>query len=116
MASQALSKNEMRRLIIALASAPVGNSVADKIEAGNGLAGQSGWSIAAAIVATSTSTTTNFAALAVGDKIVAIPAVAGTAYFETVVTAGTKPSAATIGNLYVVLRAFSAPTAHALEL
>lgn len=116
MASQAFSQNELKRLGIALGSMPVGNSVADKIEAGNALAGQSGKSVAAAIVATATSTTTDFGALKVGDLVVAIPAVAGNAYFETVATAGTKPSAAVIGDLYVVLRAFSAPAAHTFRL
>lgn len=69
------------------------------------------WMIPAAIVATSTSTTTDFAALAVGDKILALPVPAGTpasttgAYFGTVATAGTLPFAAVVGDLYVVLRA-----------
>jgi hypothetical protein len=63
------------------------------------------FSIPAAIIATSTSTTTDFGALAVGDLLVHIPAVAGNADFETVAAAGTKPSAAVVGDLYVALRA-----------
>ena len=69
------------------------------------LAAIGGWSTPAAIVATSTSTTTNFAALLPGDLVVHIPATAGTTSFETVVTAGTKPSAAVVGDLYLVHRA-----------
>jgi hypothetical protein len=57
-----------------------------------------------AIVATSTSTTANFAGLQVGDQLIHIPAVAGNVSFETVATAGTKPSAAVVGDLYVGLR------------
>jgi len=57
-----------------------------------------------AIVATSVSTTTDFGGLLVGDLLVQIPAAAGTTVFETVVTAGTKPSAAVVGDLYIVLR------------
>jgi hypothetical protein len=41
----------------------------------------------------------------VGDLIVAIPAVAGDSMFEVCVTAKTKPSAAVVGSLYLVLRA-----------
>jgi hypothetical protein len=62
------------------------------------------WGLPAAIVATSTSTTTNFSALIVGDLLVHIPATAGNAAFETVATAATKPSAAVVGDLYLVVR------------
>jgi hypothetical protein len=57
-----------------------------------------------AIVATSTSTTVNFTALQVGDILVHVPATAGNTSFETVTAAGTKPSAAVVGDLYVGLR------------
>ncbi len=57
-----------------------------------------------AVVATSTSSTTNFAALAVGDLLIHIPATAGNSSFGTVVTAGTAPAAAVVGDLYVALR------------
>jgi short subunit fatty acids transporter len=60
--------------------------------------------VAATIVATATSTTTNFASLAVGDLLIHVPATAGNTSFETVATAGTKPSAAVVGDLYVALR------------
>ena len=58
-----------------------------------------------AVVATSTSTTTNFGALAVGDILVHIPATAGNSSFGTVVTAGTAPATAVVGDLYVAIRA-----------
>lgn len=74
------------------------------------------WMIAAAIVATSVSTTTDFAALQAGDLLVAIPAVAGNAVFESVVAAGTKPSAAVVGSLYLALRASARPAAIATVL
>lgn len=66
--------------------------------------------VAAMIVATSTSTTTNFGVLAVGDKVLVTPVADSPAvdttgsYFLTVVTTGTLPAAAVVGNLYTVLR------------
>ena len=63
------------------------------------------YSISGAIVATSTSTTTNFGSLLVGDYIVHIPASPGSAQFAAVVAAGTAPFAAVIGDMYMVLRA-----------
>jgi hypothetical protein len=116
MANQVMSQATLRRLIIALSGAKAGNEAASLIENGNAMAAQSGMSIPAAIVAAHVSTTTDFAALAVGDLLVHIPATAGNAAFETIVTAGTKPSAAVVGDLYVVLRAFSAPAAHNFKL
>lgn len=61
--------------------------------------------IQAAIVATATSTTTNFGALQVGDIVVHIPATAGNADFTVTATAGTLAEAAVVGDLYVALRA-----------
>lgn len=116
MASQSMSQNALRRLIIALSGAKPGNEVASMIESGNAMAAASAWSIPAAIIATNVSTTIDFAALAVGDLLVHIPAVAGNSIFETVATAGTKPSAAVVGDLYIVLRAFAAPAAHNYRL
>lgn len=116
MASQSLSQNALKRLIIGLSGSKPGNEVADFLEAGKALASASAWSIPAAIIATSVSTTVDFAALAVGDLLVHIPAAAGNSAFESVATAGTKPSAAVIGDLYVVLRAFSVPATHGLKL
>jgi hypothetical protein len=116
MANQAMSQATLRRLIIALSGAKAGNEAASLIENGNALAAASSWSIPAAIVAAHTSTTTDFAALAVGDLLVHIPAVAGNAAFEAVVAAGTKPSAAVVGDLYIALRGFSLPAAHNFKL
>lgn len=60
--------------------------------------------IANVIVATSTSTTTDFSSLLVGDKVVIVLPAAGNAQFVTVATAGTLPQAAVIGQLYIVIR------------
>lgn len=105
-----LSVDTVKRLFEAVTSETIaGPELADAINQGSGLAAQSKWSIAAAIVAAHTSTTTDFGALKVGDLLVHIPAVAGNSIFETVATAGTKPSAAVVGDLYVALRSFTAP-------
>jgi len=106
-----LSSNALKRLQHALADQAAGREVADAVNKGSAAAqsATSGSSIAAVIVATSVSTTTDFGALKAGDKLVHIPAVAGNADFESVVTAGTKPSAAVVGDLYIALRAWSAP-------
>lgn len=64
----------------------------------------SAWGIPAAIVAAHVSTTTDFAALAVGDLVVHIPAAAGNSIFYSVVTKGTLPAAAVVGDLYIVCR------------
>lgn len=64
--------------------------------------------IGAMIVATSTSQTTDFGALQVGDLVVMIPATAGSADFiGPIAVAGTLGQAAVIGNLYMVFRANS---------
>lgn len=110
-----LSSDAARRLVVALASAKAGNEVIDAINQGAAAASQDAWVIAAAIVAAHTSTTTDFAALAIGDLLVHIPAVAGNAVFESVVAAGTKPSAAVVGDLYIALRAFTKPAASAIK-
>jgi len=60
--------------------------------------------VAAAIVATSTSQTTDFGSLLVGDKVAMIPAIAGNADFITIATAGNLGQAAVVNNLYIVLR------------
>lgn len=66
--------------------------------------------VVAMIVATSTSTTTNFGTLVVGDKVLVTPVADSPAedttgsYFLIVATAGTLPAAAVVGNLYTVLR------------
>jgi hypothetical protein len=92
-----LSSYTGKRLVEALTSKQAGNEVGTILN-------NSAWAIPLAIVATSVSATVNFAALAPGDFLIHIPAAAGNAAFETVVTAGTKPSAAIVGDLYVAVR------------
>lgn len=59
-----------------------------------------------AALATSTSTTTDFGMLKVGDWLVRIKAGAtGGALFDVVVADGTAPAAAVVGDLYIALRA-----------
>lgn len=111
-----LSLQTVRRLIIALSGATAGNAVATAINSASALAAASAASTAGAIVATSVSPTTNFASLAVGDHVLHIPATAGSSSFLTVVTAGTLPAAAVVGDLYIVVRAFAAPAASAVVL
>jgi len=69
------------------------------------VAAVSGQATPAAIIATNVSTTIDFAALKVGDILLHIPATAGNSNFEVIATAGTKPSAAVVGDLYLVMRA-----------
>lgn len=114
----ALSTSAVKALMTACASADLGNEVATAINKGEkALDIQEGlYGIAAVIVATNVSTTIDFAALAVGDKIIQIPATPGNAdYLAAVATAGTLPEAAVVGDLYLVLRAFTVPTATAIK-
>jgi hypothetical protein len=107
-----LSNNALK----AIASTGVASAyqeLAQAINNGSATAAQSGATVAALIIATSTSTTTDFGALAVGDKVVHIAAVAGNAIFWTVATAGTLPAAAVVGDLYIVLRPLTLPAAAA---
>ena len=83
-----------------IAGALANNRVAQALIAALGA-----YSISGAIPATSTSTTTNFGTLQVGDFLVHLPASPGSAQFAAVVTAGTAPFAAVIGDLYLVMRA-----------
>lgn len=104
----ALSNQAVKNIMSAVVSQEIGNSVADGINAGL-LASHV---IANVIVATNVSTTIDFAGkLAVADKVIMIPAVAGNSIFYTVATAGTLPAAAIVGNLYVVIRAKDAASA-----
>ncbi|WNM70236.1 hypothetical protein [Myxococcus phage Mx1] len=95
----ALSEDARNRIGIALADFVAGGEVADAIDG----PGQTHF-IAGAIVATSASATTNFKTLLVKDLVLEIDGKTGAVSFSTVATAGTLPAAATIGNLYVVLR------------
>lgn len=106
-----LSSDLLQRILSAICDAPEANELASAVNNGNELSKQSSWSIPAAIVATAVSTTTDFGALKVGDKLIHIPAAAGNSAFETIATAGTKPSAAVIGDLYIALRSYSRPAA-----
>ena len=100
-----LSNDAQKRLLVATGSKEVGNEIASAVNLAEAVASQHAQVVAAMIVATSTSTTTDFGALAVGDKVLHIPAVAGNAAFLSVATKGTLPSAAVVGDLYLVLRA-----------
>ena len=111
----ALSDDAVKRLMVATASAAAGNEVATAINNGAAMAAQSGFAVVAGIVASHTSTTTDFGALHVGDLVLKVPVSAGNGIFYTVATTGTLPAAAVIGALYVVLRAVSLPTATALK-
>lgn len=110
-----LSQDTLQRILSAMCDKNDANEMASAINNGSSLASQSSHSIAAAIVASSTSTTTNFSALRAGDKLIHIPATAGNSNFEAIVTNGTKPSAAVIGDLYIALRAYSAPAATSVQ-
>jgi len=107
----ALSLNSIKKLLEVMTAQTEGLEVANILNVAQTRQAQASnpWMIAAVIVAAHTSATTDFAALAVGDQLVHIPAVAGNAVFETVATAGTKPSAAVVGDLYIALRAAAVP-------
>lgn len=92
-----ISLGASKRVLIALASQKDGNEILSQLN-------NAGWAIPAAIVAAHVSATTDFAALLPNDLLVHIPAAAGNAAFEKIVTAGTKPSAAIVGDLYIALR------------
>jgi hypothetical protein len=100
----ALNADTKYRTTIALADKTAGADLSTAVEAGQAVAAQTARTIAVAIVATSTSTTTDFHSLKVGDKVVHIGATAGNANFLVVATAGTLPAAAVVGDLYLVLR------------
>lgn len=107
----ALSNDAVKRLMTAMSSADAGNEVASAINNGLAAAAQGAFIVPTIITATSTSTTTNFADLAVGDIVLQIRPSAATGHFMAVATAGTLPEAAVISDKYVVLRAYSASTA-----
>lgn len=112
----ALSSGLIRRMLIALGASKEGNELANAVAGGAAQASQDLVCLPAAIVATSVSTTVDFAALAVGDKVLHIPTTAGNSSFMTVATAGTLPAAAVVGDMYLVTRAFSAPATTAFKL
>lgn len=84
-----------------LAGALANNRVAQALIAALGA-----YSIPAVIVATSVSQTVDFGALAVGDKVLKIDTTgAGSNAMLTVTAAGTLPSAAIVGDVYIAFRA-----------
>lgn len=92
-----LSKQTVADLMTALANQSAGNEVATAIN-------NNAWGVAALIIAAHVSATTDFGALLIGDYLVHIPATAGNAAFELIAAAGTKPSAAVVGDMYIALR------------
>ena len=56
------------------------------------------------IIATGSSTTTDFGALEVGDLVIQIEDSAATCHYMTVATAGTLPETGIADDLYIVLR------------
>jgi hypothetical protein len=108
-----LSSDSTKRLFEAVTDQlSAGPEIVDAINAGAAHAASGPWQMAAVIVASHASATTDFGALAVGDKVIHIAAGAAPANvnWATVVTAGTNPDGAgVIGDLYIAIRAFSAP-------
>lgn len=109
----AISSTLTKQLQIAVCSQSQGNTLADLINKGEA-AGLASHIVANVIVATNVSQTIDFASLAVGDKVVVIPAAAGNSNFVTVAVAGTLGQAAVVGSLYIVLRAINLPAASAV--
>lgn len=99
-----LSSNLSNRLAVGLADQSAGDELTSTVNANTAALAATSHGIAALITATATSTTTDFGALKVGDKVLVFPASAGNTKFLTVATAGTLPEAAVVGTLYVVLR------------
>ena len=98
-----------KHLASALTSQAHANSLVDAVNAGSAVVGTH--LVAGLVKATSTSTTTDWASLAVGDKVLQISTTPGNPDMMTVVTAGTLPQAAVIDDHYLVFRAYSAPAA-----
>lgn len=107
----ALSDKAVRHLAQGLADKDVGNEIATAVNNASAVVALSNLACVGAIVATNVSTTIDFGILQAGDKVAQIPATPGSAAFLAVATAGTLPAAAVVGDLYVVLRAVTLPTA-----
>lgn len=95
-----ISYGAAKRLVHAEAYQPDGNEILSAIN-------NCAWGVPAMIIAAHVSSTTDFAALKVGDIVIHIPATAGNAAFLQVVTPGTLPTAAVVGDLYMVHRQMS---------
>lgn len=111
-----LTLSNVRRLIVSLANNGLGNQVATILNQAKALWEGTSHSLPALIVATAVSATTNFGALRVGDRVVRISPTAGNAQAFTVVTAGTLPAAAVVGDFYLVYRAKPTVEASAVKL
>lgn len=105
-----LTQKSVNALATALCNNTASEDVAHKLNTADALATQGPVVIAAMIVATAVSQTTDFGALLAGDKVIMIPATAGSADFITVADDGDLGQAAVVGNLYLVLRDFAAPS------
>lgn len=112
----ALSTELVKRLMHAVTDQALGRELVDAINLGSAAAVQDAKVIAAAIVATAVSQTTDFGALKVGDQVLMIPATAGNADLITISVAGDLGQAAVVGNIYVVLRSFVADAASSVKL
>lgn len=107
-----LSTDAIKRLQHALGSKAVGNEVATALNLHDAMRSQSAMVIPMVVVATNVSQTIDFAALAVGDLVIMIPATAGNAdLIGPIAVAGTLGQAAVVGNIYVAFRPLVAPTA-----
>lgn len=105
-----LSAAAIKSIAIALANGITDDEVVAAVNAAGVATAQMSHTVAAVIVATNVSQTIDFASLKVADKVLVIAAAAGNAHFVTVATAATLGEAAVVGSLYVVLRAFTAPS------
>lgn len=108
-----LAQKSVNAVATALCNDAATAEVTQKLNTAEALAAQGPIMVAAAIVATAVSQTTDFGALKVGDKVVVVPAAAGNSDFISIATKGDLGQAAVVGNLYLVLRAFVAPPADA---
>lgn len=111
----AISDSSVKSLAVGLANTSAALEIAKAINNGDANATQSPFVIANLIVATSVSTTTNFGSLKKNDLVLILAATDDTAQFVKVSTDATLPQAAVVGSLYVVLRAYSAPSAPAVK-
>lgn len=112
----ALSEALVKRLMHAVADQALARELVDAIDKSTSFQAQSGKVVAAAIVATAVSQTTDFGALKVGDQVLMVPATAGNADLITIAVAGDLGQAAVVGNIYLVLRDFAAPAGSSVKL
>lgn len=107
-----LSAATVKALGVALAGQAAAQEVGIALNKADAMATQDPVCLAAMIVATNVSQTIDFGALAVGDRVMMIPTVAGNAQsIGPIAVAGTLGQAAVVGNTYLVLRTLSLPAA-----